>query len=79
MYDVKGVFLKGKFEDCEEIFMEVPQGTEHYYWGLAVLRLIKPIYGLKQVALLFWQKLLEIMKNVGNDPYMYFSRKKLVN
>ena len=29
-YDVKGVFLKGNFEDSKEIFMEVPQAMEHY-------------------------------------------------
>ena len=46
MYDVKGAFLKGKFEDSEEIFMEVPQGIEHHYWGLAVPRILKPIYVL---------------------------------
>ena len=52
--DVKGVFLKGNFEDGKETFMEVPQGMEHHYWGLAILRLLKPIFGLKQTALLFW-------------------------
>ena len=31
IYDVKGVFLKGKFEDSKEIFMEVPQGIGHHY------------------------------------------------
>ena len=61
--------------------MEVPQGMEHHYWGLAVLRLLKPIYGLKQAASLFWQRLLEIMKNMGHkqniaDPCMYFCRNK---
>ena len=61
------MFLKGKFEDGKEIFMEVPQGMEHHYWGLAVLRLLKPIYVLKHVALLFWQQLLEIMKNMGHE------------
>ena len=44
IYNVKGMFLKGKFDDGEEIFMEVPQGMEHHYLGLAVLRLLKPIY-----------------------------------
>ena len=29
--NMKGVFLKGKFEDGKEIFMEVPQGMEHHY------------------------------------------------
>ena len=39
--------------------------VENYYWDLAVLRLLKPIYRLKQAVLLCWQRLLEIMKNVG--------------
>ena len=47
MNNVKGTFFKGKFEDGKEIFMEVPQGMEHHYWGLAVLRLLEPIYWLK--------------------------------
>ena len=64
---MKGAFLKEKFEDGKEIFMEVPQGMEHHYWVLAVLRLLKPIYGLKQAAMLFWQKLLEIMKSMGQE------------
>ena len=59
--------MKGKFEDGKEIFMEVLQGMDHHYWGLAVLRLLKPIYGLKLVILLFWQRLLEIMKNTRHE------------
>ena len=53
IYDIKGMFLKGKFEDGEEIFMEVPQSEAHHYWALAVLRLLKPKYRLKQATLLF--------------------------
>ena len=61
--------------------MEVPQGMEHHYWDSAVLKLLKLIYGLKQAALLFWQRLLEIMKNMGHEQSvayacMYFSRAK---
>ena len=67
IHNVTGTILKGKFEGGKEIFMEVPQGMEHHYWGSAVLRLLKPIYGLKQATLLFWQRLLEIMKNMGHD------------
>ena len=37
IHDVKGMFLKGKFEDSEEIFMEVSQGKKHHYWRLALL------------------------------------------
>ena len=46
IYDIKGAFFKGKFEDSKEIFMEVSQGMKHHYWGSALLRLLKPIYGL---------------------------------
>ena len=77
--DVKGAFLNGKFEDSKEIFMEVPQSTEHNYQDLAALRLVEPIYGFKQAALLFWQRLLKMIKNMGHkrnvaDPCIYFSR-----
>ena len=30
--------MKDKFEDGEEIFMEVLQGMEHHYWDLVVLK-----------------------------------------
>ena len=66
VYDVKSASLKGKFEDGKEIFKEVPQGMEHHHWDLAIHRLFKPIYGLKQAALLFWQRLLKITKNMGH-------------
>ena len=54
---------------------------EHHHWGSAVRRLLKPIYRLKQAALLFWQRLMEIMNNMGHkqsisDPCMYFSQNK---
>ena len=32
IYDVKGAFLKGKFKDGEEIFMDVLWGVEYHYW-----------------------------------------------
>ena len=81
IHDVKGAFSKRKFEETAKNFMEVPQGMEHHYWGSAVLRLLLSIYRLKQAVLLFWQRLLEIMKNIGHkrsiaDPCMYFSRNK---
>ena len=30
IYDKKGEFLKGKFEDHKQVFMEVPHGMEHH-------------------------------------------------
>ena len=73
--------MKGKLEDGNVFFIEVPQGMEHHCWGLAAMRLLKPIYGLKQAVLLLWQRLLEIMKSMGHkqsiaDTYMFFSRNK---
>ena len=81
IYYVNSAFLKREFEDGKEIFMEVLQGMEHHYWALTVLRLLKPIYGLKQAALSFWQRLLKIMKNMRHkqsitDPCIYFFRNK---
>ena len=44
IYDMKGVSLEEKFEDGKVIFIKVPQGMEHHYWDLAVLKLLKPLY-----------------------------------
>ena len=54
---------------------------KHHYWGSAIQRLLKPIHGLRQAALPFWQQLLEIIKNMWHkqsiaNPCIYFSRIK---
>ena len=67
---MKDAFLMGKFEVGEEIFMEVPQGIKHHYWVSAVLRLLKPIYRLKQAAKTFWQKIVGIMKSMRHKQSM---------
>ncbi len=51
--DVKGAFLHGEFHNGKEIYMKVPQGWKRYYSNMAVLKLLKCIYGLKQVAMAF--------------------------
>jgi hypothetical protein len=56
--DVRGAFLHGVFADGEEIYMEVPQGFEHWYSNQHVLLLLRTIYGLKQAAYAFWRALL---------------------
>ena len=38
IYDIKGTFLKGKFDNGKEIFMEVPQVMEHHCWDSVVLK-----------------------------------------
>ncbi len=76
--DVKGAFLKGEFENDEEIYMTVPEGFEKYYpndntW----LRIMKPIYGLKQAGLYYYRKAKRAMQNNGfeqsdADPCLFF-------
>ena len=36
-------------------------------FGFALLGLLEPIYGLKQAISLLWQRLLEIMRNMGHE------------
>lgn len=70
IYDVKGAFMNGLFEDGKDMYVEVTWRMEHHYWKMALLKL------LKQAAILFWQKPLDIMKNMDmskEDPWMYFS------
>jgi len=77
--DVQGAFLKGRFENGEKIYMDVPQGFEKYYdpqvW---VLLLRRTIYGTKQAAYAFWRELLKAFKSMDYsrskaDPCLYFA------
>ena len=50
---------------------------EHHYGKDVLLKLKKAIYGLKQAAMAFWHKLLEVMLAMGNkrsraDPCVYY-------
>jgi hypothetical protein len=47
--DVEGAFLQGKFQNGEEMYMEVPDGMEQYYGSRkdVVLRMLVLIYGTK--------------------------------
>jgi hypothetical protein len=55
--DVEGAFLQGKFQNGEEMYMEVPDGMEQYYGSRkdVVLRMLVPIYGTKQAAECFYK------------------------
>ena len=75
--DVQGAFLNGRFEDGEELFMQVPEGFERYYPGNVVLKLRRTIYGLKQAAYAFWRELLKAFramkyKRSNADPCLYY-------
>jgi hypothetical protein len=52
--DVQASFLSGKFEDQEELIMEVPQGFQKNYNGGMALKFERTIYGLKKAAFAFW-------------------------
>ena len=61
--DVKGVFLHGTFNNNEVIYTEVPKQFEKCYNpNIWMLKLLKTVYGLKQVSILFWRELLEAMR-----------------
>ena len=75
--DVMGAFLHGRFQEGEEIFMEVPEGWKDKYPSDAVLRLLKTLYGLRQAAIAFWKELLKCMCSMDMnrskaDPCLYF-------
>jgi hypothetical protein len=63
--DVKGAFLKGRFTNGENLYLDIPQGFEKFYEKDRVLHLNRTIYGLKQAALAFWKELLQAFKNMG--------------
>ena len=65
--DVHGAFLMGKFEEEEELLMEIPRAFESKYAKDAYLWLRKIIYGLKHVALIFWKLLLKCMRSMKFD------------
>ena len=63
--DVKGAFLKPRFEDKHQVYMKVPKGFEKYYPKNCLLLLMKTLYGTKQAAKRFWQMLLMLMTAMG--------------
>lgn len=67
--DVEGAFLQGKFQNGEEMYMEVPDGMERFY-GLrkdVVLKMLVPIYGTKQAAECFYKELVKKSKQKGYE------------
>jgi hypothetical protein len=75
--DVKGAFFYGEFEDGEKIYIKIPLGFRQFYPSDTVLLLKKTLYGLKQVAMAFYSKLLAATKNIRltrstADPCLYY-------
>jgi Reverse transcriptase (RNA-dependent DNA polymerase) len=79
--DNKGAFLKVRFNDGEEMYLQIPQGFEKYFDTGIVLKLQRTIYGLKQSALAFWRELLMAFNAMGlqqssADPCLYCKNSK---
>ena len=76
--DVKGAFLRGKFEPNQPPFcIKVPEGLEKFYLIGCVLLLLHTIYGLKEAAMTFWRENLKTLKHMGYnrskaDSCLYF-------
>ena len=52
--DVEGAFLRGRFANGEELYIEVPDRFHEWYDGDVVLRMNVPLYGTKQAAYCFF-------------------------
>lgn len=62
LLDIQGAFLNGHFQGGEKLLMEVPQRFKKYYPGNVMLRLLRTIYGLKQLAMQFWREMAQAFK-----------------
>lgn len=60
--DVKSAYLNGEFEENEVIWMAVPPGTDLTSDKSLALRLLRPLYGLKQSARHWHKKLLRVLQ-----------------
>ncbi|GBE84202.1 hypothetical protein SCP_0601800 [Sparassis crispa] len=60
--DVKSAYLHGEFEENEVIYMSLPPGTNLTKEPGMVLRLLRPLYGLRQSARHWHKKLLRALQ-----------------
>ena len=58
LLDVKGAFLNGRFDNGEELFMEVPEVFERWYLRNVLLLLLSTRYGTKKAAKQYWKEML---------------------
>ena len=78
LIDIETAFLYGDLD--EEIYMECPAGLEHD--EDEVLLLLKPIYGLIQVARQFYKKWKHVLEKIGFesnqiDPCLFSKKKEM--
>ncbi|PPQ83632.1 hypothetical protein CVT26_000950 [Gymnopilus dilepis] len=79
--DIKGAYLNGVLTSNEVIFMRQPPGYEAPDSHGKVCRLRKTLYGLKQSGRRWYQRLVEIMKELGFsrcevDQAVFYRRRK---
>jgi hypothetical protein len=75
--NVKGAFLHSEFDDGEKNYIKIPLGFEEIYDSDIVPLLKKCLYGLKQVVMAFYRKLLAAASKIGlkqssADPCLYY-------
>ena len=76
---MKGGFLQGNFDNNKEpIFTEILDRLKDKYNEDIVLKLLSPIYGLRNASMAFYKKLKKYMNIIGYkrslaDPYLYFA------
>jgi hypothetical protein len=61
--DVKSAYLNREFEANEVIYMKVPQGLKLTNDPSLALRLLRPLYGLRQSGRQWYKKLWEILRD----------------
>ena len=80
--DVKNAFLNSKFEDNETIHMKLPPGVEITKEEGKVLKLLKPLYGLRQSARHWYSHLWRVlheglhMKRCEVDQVAFYRREE---
>ncbi len=67
LWDVKGAFLHGEFEDGEIIHMKIPQSFEKHFPERSFLLLLKCLYGLKQASKASWRQLFALPREKSDS------------
>jgi hypothetical protein len=75
--DVVTAFLNGLIK--EDIYLEIPEGFEHYGDPNQVLKLNRALYGLKQAPRIWYERIDSWLRQQGlarsqNDPNLYFHK-----
>jgi hypothetical protein len=65
--DVKSAYLNGEFEENEVIYMKQPPGLQLTDDKSLVLRLLRPLYGLRQSGRHWYRKLWGILRDLTAD------------